>query len=113
MYYENPKGVAVHDGFPNAATDASLQNLDLNALLIKNAISTYFMRMHSDDARDHGIARGDILIIDRALKPQANDLVIWWEAESFVVSPKHKVPLDHQVWGVVTTTIRPLKVRMQ
>lgn len=109
MYYENPKGVAVHEGFPNAGTDVSIQTLDLNKLLIKNTVSTYFMRMHGNSAHTYGIARGDILVIDRALSPQPNDLVIWWQGEEFKVSPQHRVPLDHAVWGVVSATVRQLR----
>ena len=49
MYYEQAQGVSVHDGFPNPATDAALQSLNLNQLLIKNGASTYFMRLASND----------------------------------------------------------------
>jgi hypothetical protein len=109
MNYENPDGVSVHDGFPNPATDSSLQLLDLNQLLIRHRISTYFMRIAGSDWRELGVFSGDIAIIDRALKPKNNDLVIWWEGESFRLSPKHAVPLDTPTWGVVTSTIHQFR----
>lgn len=109
MYYSKPDGVSVHDGFPNPATDSSLQLLDLNSLLIKHRISTYFMRIAGDDRREQGIFDGDIVIIDRALKPKRNDLVVWWEGETFRLSPKHAVPLDTPTWGVVTSTIHQFR----
>lgn len=109
MFYENPKGVAVHDGFPNAATDTAIQSLDLNKLLVKNSVSTYFMRVHNFNWRDYGILLGDLLIIDRARAAGKNDLVIWWEGENFTLSPKHKVPLDQPVWGTLAGVVRELK----
>jgi hypothetical protein len=106
MYYENPKGVAVHDGFPNAATDTAIQTLDLNKLLIKNSVSTYFFRNQNYDWRSYGILPGDLLVVDRARAAGKNDLVIWWEGESFKLSPKHKAPLDHAVWGTLSGVVR-------
>ena len=108
MYYENPKGVSVHDGFPNAATDTALQTLDLNKLLIKNSVSTYFFRNQSYDWRAYGILPGDLLVIDRAQPAGKNNLVIWWEGESFKLSPKHKVSLDSSVWGTLVGVVRQL-----
>ncbi len=105
MYYENPQGVSVHDGFPNAATDSSLQVLDLNTLLVRHRISTYFMRIDGSGWQELGIFAGDILIIDRALKPRPNDLVVWWKGESFAFTHSHAVPEGTPMWGVVTTTI--------
>jgi DNA polymerase V len=109
MNHENPDGVSVHDGFPNPATDSSLQLLDLNKLLIRHRISTYFMRIAGNDWQEQGIFDGDIVLVDRALKPRSNDLVIWWEGESFHISPKHAVPPDTPTWGVVTFTIHQFR----
>lgn len=95
MSFMKSKGISIKDGFPNAATDTSLKSLDLNQLLIQHPISTFFM----------SISDKKIAIIDRALKAQKNDLVIWWEGEEFVVSPLHQVPLDTPVWGVITSII--------
>ncbi|MDZ7786233.1 MAG: hypothetical protein U5L95_03875 [Candidatus Saccharibacteria bacterium] len=108
MYFQQPKGVAVHDGFPNAATDTAIQTLDLNKLLIKNSVSTYFFRAHNNDWREYGILRGDILVIDRARPAGKNDLVIWWEEESFRLSLKHRVAMDRAVWGTLTGVVRQL-----
>ncbi len=105
MYYENPSGVSVHDGFPNPATDAALQGLDLNKLLIKNGASTYFMRIAGDDWQDSGIFDGDVAVIDRAIAPRANDLIIWCEGGAFVIAPRHALPIGIEMWGVVTATI--------
>ena len=110
MYYSNPHGVSVHDGFPNPATDSSLQILDLNTLLIRHRLSTYFMRLDGSEWQELGIFAGDILIIDRALKPRANDLVVWWKSESFTFSHSHVVPEGIPMWGVVTATIHRFRI---
>jgi len=95
MYYQQPDGVSVHDGFPNPAADSSLQPLDLNALLIKNPISTYFMQTH-----------GKLLVVDRSLTPRSGDLVIWSLHDELKLSYFNKLPADAVAWGVVTASIR-------
>jgi SOS-response transcriptional repressor LexA len=104
-YYENPKGVSVHDGFPNPAADASLQGIDLNKLLVHNSAATYMMRISGDDWEAIGIFDGDVVLIDRALAIRKIDLVVWWHDGSFAVSPRHAVPKGGEIWGAVTTVI--------
>src|SRR4030095_17150265 len=86
MYYENPSGVSVHTGFPNPATDASLQGIDLNKLLIQNGASTFLMRVSGNDWQAVGIWDGDLAIIDRALGPKKTDLIIWIHRDEFAIS---------------------------
>ena len=111
MYYENPQGVSVHGGFPNPATDASLQGIDLNKFLIQNSAATYLMRISGNDWRNIGIFHGDVVIIDRAVAARKNDPVIWWHGGSFAVSPRHVLPEGAEVWGVVTTVIHQYRGR--
>lgn len=111
MYYENPTGVSVHRGFPNPAIDASIQGLDLNKILIENGASTYAMRLVSSEWQGNGMFAGDIVLIDRAIGPKANDLVVWWHADAFAISPKHQLPEGAEIWGVVTTAIHPYRSR--
>jgi DNA polymerase V len=105
MFYEQPQGVTIHFGFPNPAADSSLQTLDLNQLLIKNSSSTFFMRIEGNEWASSGIFGGDLIIVDRAPRPRPNDLVIWSEADKFVISPLHTVPKNKPVWGLVTAAI--------
>lgn len=105
MYYENPKGISVHSGFPNPATDASIQEIDLNKLLIANSVSTYFMRVAGDEWQAVGIFAHDIIVIDRALAARTNDLVVWILDDDFAVSPRHALSTGATVWGVVTSVI--------
>jgi hypothetical protein len=103
--YQNPDGVSVHSGFPNPATDASLQGIDLNKLLIKNSAATFLMRIAGNAWRAMGIFHDDIAIVDRAVVPRKNDLVIWWQDGEFTISHRHQVLPDHPIWGTVTSII--------
>lgn len=109
MYYQNPDSVSVHDGFPNPATDTTLQPIDLNKLLIRHTASTYLMRIAGNEWAKQGIFAGDIVIVDRALTPQGNDPAIWIHEEAFAISPKHKIPPQAEVWGIVTAVIHQFR----
>ena len=103
------QGVSEHAGFPNPATDRAIQTLDLNRLLIQHSASTYLMRIQGMSWRAIGIQDGDIVVVDRALDFGKNDLVVWWQGDSFTISYANQVPEDTQTWGVVTATIHRFK----
>ncbi len=104
-YYEIPNNVSVHDGFPNPATDVALQALDLNQLLIRHPISTFFMRVAGNNGEQHGVYEGDIIIVDRAIKPRTTHLVIYWQDDSMMVCRFAYLPPGASVWGVVSSII--------
>jgi len=101
-------GVSIHAGFPNPATDASIRSLDLNRLLVTHSASTYFFRVEGSDWDPVGIFHDDIAIVDRALDPRKNDIVLWWnEADTYFALSRYKdMPQEATCWGVITTTIR-------
>jgi len=66
----------VKAGFPSPADDYIDKRLDLNELLIRHPSSTFLVRTSGDSMIDAGIHPGDILIIDRALAPSNNSVVI-------------------------------------
>ncbi|MBA3758141.1 hypothetical protein H0X10_00720 [Candidatus Saccharibacteria bacterium] len=105
-------GVSEHAGFPNPATDRSLQNLDINILLIRHSASTYLMRIAGNEWRVLGIFNKDIVIVDRALGARANDLVVWWQGENFVISHQNQVPQETETWGVVSATIHQFREKL-
>ncbi|MCX7846364.1 MAG: translesion error-prone DNA polymerase V autoproteolytic subunit [Dictyoglomaceae bacterium] len=63
-------------GFPSPAEDYIEKYLDLNELLIRHPSATYFVKVSGNSMIDVGIHDGDILIVDRALEPKNNDIVI-------------------------------------
>lgn len=98
-------GVAVHAGFPNAAVDRSGTALSLDQLLIRHPVSTYFFRIEGRQWEDQGVFDGDLAIIDRAVLPQEQDVVISWdEAGSFCVE-RFRAAQRHNHWGVVTVIV--------
>lgn len=99
------QGVSIHSGFPNPATDQTMASLDLQQLLIKHPVSTFFMQIDGDTWAEQGIFNGDIVLIDRALAPRKTDYVVWWEAENFVISKPKDVPENISMWGVVSAVI--------
>lgn len=98
-------GVSEHTGFPNAATDVSLSSLDISKLLVRSPISTFFMRVRGNYGESQSVFDGDIVVIDRALRPRQSDLLIWWHEESFVLGALQTIPDDITPWGVVTYVI--------
>jgi DNA polymerase V len=99
------QGVTEHTGFPNPATDTNIVPLDLTKLLIKHPLSTFFMRIDTNEWEQFGIFKEDLAIIDRSLKPKPIDLVIWWDESTFIISKFHKLPMDTMVWGTVTAIV--------
>lgn len=66
----------VSAGFPSPAQDYVDQALDLNELCIRHPAATFFVRVDGDSMEEAGIFAGDILIVDRALTAEHNDIVI-------------------------------------
>ena len=118
----------VSAGFPSPAEDYIEGNLDLNQYLIRHPAATFFVKVTGSSMIDAGIHDGDILIVDRSLKPADRKVVIAVVNGELTVRRirvnKGKVVLisenkdyqplqieeemDFEVWGVVTTVIHPL-----
>jgi DNA polymerase V len=63
-------------GFGAAADDYMERGIDLNEQLIGNKPATYFMRVSSDAMKEAGISKGDVVIVDRSIKPINGKVVI-------------------------------------
>lgn len=103
------QGVTTHTGFPNPAIDTSLQGIDLNKELINHRVSTYFMRVASDRWTNLAIAKDSVLIIDKALRPLKNDLVVWHDGGQFDISPLHAMPSEAALFGVISSIVNQLR----
>ena len=113
-------------GFPSPAEDLGAQRIDLTALLVTHAQATYFLKASGQSMVDAGIFDGDIMIVDRAIKPRHGHIVVAVVDGDFTVKRLYQragrvklraanvtfpeiVPKDGQtieVWGVVTATIK-------
>ena len=120
----------VQAGFPSPAEDLGAQRIDLTQLLIKHSQATYFLRASGHSMTEAGIFDGDILVIDRAIKPRNTHIVVAIVDGEFTVKQLYQragrmklkaanptypdiTPKDGQtieVWGVVTSTIKQFNV---
>ena len=113
-------------GFPSPATDYIEEDVDLNIHLIKNVPATFIIRVQGKSMTDVGIYDGDLLVVDKSLKPKnfstvvANvhdELVVKnfvkTQDGQFLTSGSKKIEdkiivnseSDVFVWGVVTYVI--------
>lgn len=113
-------------GFSAAADDFMERGIDLNEQLIRNKPATFFMRVNSSAMRNAGIFKGDVVIIDRSLKPVSGQVIIASLNGELLIrrleKTMNKVRLlpetnelspievdtscaDFSVWGVVTYVI--------
>ena len=63
-------------GFPSPATDYIEEDIDLNVHLIKNVPATFVIRVQSKSMTNVGVNDGDILVVDKSLKPRNFSTVI-------------------------------------
>ena len=69
MHAASPKGFAA------VARDTADAPLDLHRLMVPRPAATFFMRMRGDSMRPI-LHPGDLLVIDRSLKPRPGRLVV-------------------------------------
>ena len=116
---------AVSAGFPSPADDYIENHLDLNKYLIQHPSSTFYIKVSGDSMVEANIYCGDILIIDRSIKIQNNDVALVILNGSFTVkrlriigervllvpeNAKYKTidvskEMDFEVWGKVIWSI--------
>ena len=72
-------------GFPNPAQSAERQILSLDALLVQHPDATFFVRVKGENYTDLGISNEDILLVDRAIMPSQNSLVVCFPDNEFTL----------------------------
>ena len=133
--YNGTKGFSQHDvatanatGFAAAADDYMERGIDLNEQLIRNKPATFFMRVSGNSMINAGIYDGDIVIVDRSIKPQ-NGRVVIAVVDGEMLIRRYEQTLnrlrlipetsqlspievnefnDFKIWGVVSCVIRAL-----
>ena len=63
-------------GFPSPAEQYQEPPLDLNELLVKRPAATFFVRVQGSSMIGAGINDGDLLVVDRSLRPASGDVII-------------------------------------
>ena len=115
-------------GFPSPAEDYIELGIDLNEYLIKNPISTFFLRVSGNSMNNAGIYNNDLLIIDRSINPHPGHIVVAILDGEFTLkrlikekdnyylkADKENYPaislyeyVDIQIWGVAIYSIHEL-----
>ena len=67
---------SVSAGFPSPATDYMENKLDLNEYLVKHPAATFIVKANGPSMIEAGILSGDLLIVDRSLTPNNENIVI-------------------------------------
>lgn len=113
-------------GFPSPAQDYLELSIDLNTELIRYPAATFFGRVIGNSLEEAGVTEGDILIIDKSLKPQDGNICVCFLDGDFTLKiirhteneiwliPANKAysPIrvtednNFMIWGVVTYTIK-------
>jgi DNA polymerase V len=63
-------------GFPSPADDYLEDKINLQQVLINNPTATYLVRVRGESMRDARLHDGDILVVDRSLKPSDGHIII-------------------------------------
>jgi DNA polymerase V len=116
--------------FGSPADDSGVGRIDLNDILIRHAQATFLMRVAGSSMREAGIDDGDLVLVDRAIPPAHDHVVIAIVDDGFVCRRLLRQAQDVrlraadasvpdlvigeggelQVWGVVTHAIKSLQI---
>lgn len=110
-------GVVYHAGFPNAGEDRRGLAVSLDSLAIRHRVSTYLWRLPDDGIPELGWQGNSVAVVDRALSPRENDVLVALVDEDFVVRryrDKHLYRPDGEketaeqvsIWGVITHVLQ-------
>ena len=119
-------GDSVPAGPTSAAQDYLDLDLNLHDFLVQNPADTFCVRAIGDSMIDANIQSGDVMVVDKALEPRNNDIVLAVldgeftvkhirisEGELYLMPANNNYqPLkitsevDFKVWGVVTFVIK-------
>jgi len=119
---------SIKAGFPSPADNYIEKSLDFNEYLIRHPSATFCLRVSGDSMINAGIFSGDILVVDRSLRPLHDNIVVAIldgdmtvkrlavRRDSLVLMPENDQyppiiindPASLQIWGVVTYVIHRL-----
>ncbi|MFD3003103.1 LexA family protein [Pontibacter toksunensis] len=118
-------------GFPSPADDYLEDKIDLNKYVVQNPTSTFLMRVRGNSMHDANIHDGDLLVIDKSLKPSDGNPVVCFLESDFTVKTFRRInnkvflypanhaykpieiteEMDMRVWGVVVWILhKPVKL---
>lgn len=116
-------------GFPSPAMDFIDSGIDLHKLVVKHPFTTYYGRVSGNSMINIGIHNGDLLVIDKSIKPKSDKVAVCYLDGEFVVkllqfekdycmlvpanekykSIKVTSENDFIIWGIVTHVLKTFK----
>lgn len=119
----------VHAGFPSPAEDFQAKRIDILERLVTHPQATYSMAVRGHSMEGVGIFDGDVVLVDRAVKPAHGQIVVavvdndftckqlWMRGGRLKLKAANPtfadiVPTEGQtveVWGVVIASIKQFK----
>lgn len=126
LSFSLPVFSGISAGFPSPANDYLESTIDLNDELIRNPMTTFFGRARGVSMRDAGIGDGDLLVVDKSIKPSSGMIAVCFIDGEFTLkklllgndvitllpaNPEYKPILvteenDFLIWGIVTYVIK-------
>jgi DNA polymerase V len=115
-------------GFPSPAADYESELVDLNRLMLRHPDASFLARAMGNSMEGAGIHHGDVLAVDRSLRPEDGDIVVACVEGEYTVKRLQKransaallaenpayAPIvvhnadDLRIWGVVVLVLHPL-----
>jgi len=101
-------GVSKQTGFTSPATHYLEPTIDLNQELVVNRDATFFVRIDGNAFKEYNILDRDVLIIDRSLSRNFDDLALIIQEGEFKIQ---RIPFGFSeegefiVWGIITYII--------
>ena len=113
---DSGSGLVFHAGFPNAAEDQHEQYMSLDKQVFRHRLSTFLWQLETDIPQ-MGWSAGSVVVVDRALNPRQNDLLVAVVDEEFMVRKYHQKHLvdtvgqietsdNVAIWGVITHVLQ-------
>lgn len=122
-------GSPVRAGFPSPAEDFSCARIDLAKIMVKHPQCTFLLRVRGDSMIGAGIFDGDLLVVDKYLRPQHGDIVVaevdgdftckrfWARYDQVMLRAENPTYPDIrakegqqlEIWGVVTCAVKSFR----
>lgn len=116
----------VRAGFPSPAADFAVARIDLAKELIIHPQCTFILRLQGDSMIGAGMFDGDLLVVDKYLRPNHGDIVVaevdgeftckrlFMRNDMLILQPENPTYPDIrpkpgqtvEIWGVVTSCVK-------
>ena len=82
------------------------EELNIHDYLVRQPLTTFFVKTEVDGPEGSGINIGDILVIDKSCNPTKGDMVIATKDEELIITNWDNENKDLSLWGVIIGLVR-------